>query len=230
MYYKLLKNVQNIRWNHKLYQENPENRQSGINSMRERLSWSEGRKRYISRRCIIIVTIHKSDDTTYTKNAQLGTNLVNCKKRSITLCTWTTSNYLQKLKNNWDIQSGYRNGIWHRKMGQASNKKRLTKPDGRNRTTKSKQDLNAQRNGNLEILGHFGSRHHQTSVNEKKIRGTRKLLETKLCSRNFIKRINTWVVPSLDIRHPFLSGPEKNLSKWTKEQKTYWPCFRHYIS
>ena len=45
------------------------------------------------------------------------------------------------------------------------------------------------------------------------LRRTRKLLETKLCCRNLIKRINTWAV--------FLvrcSGPEKNLSKWTKEQ------------
>ena len=34
-------------------------------------------------------------------------------------------------------------------------------------------------------------------------RRTRKLLETKLCCRNLIKGINTWALPSLDIRNPF---------------------------
>ena len=44
---------------------------------------------------------------------------------------------------------------------------------------------------------------------------TRKLLETKLSSRNLIKGL----FPSLDIRDPFSSGPETNLNKWTKEQE-----------
>ena len=51
------------------------------------------------------------------------------------------------------------------------------------------------------------------------LRRTRKLLETKLCSRNLTKGMNTWVVPSLDIRNNFWSGPENNLSKWTEEQE-----------
>ena len=37
---KLPQNVQNIRWSHKLYQENHENLQSGIDSRRKKLSWS----------------------------------------------------------------------------------------------------------------------------------------------------------------------------------------------
>ena len=44
------------------------------------------------------------------------------------------------------------------------------------------------------------------------LRRTRKLLETKLSSRNLIKGINTWVVPLVIYSGPFL--------KWTKEQKT----------
>ena len=44
----------------------------------------------------------------------------------------------------------------------------------------------------------------QVEMKEKKKkeyqRKTRKLLETKLCSRNLIKGINTCAVPSLDIR------------------------------
>ena len=47
-------------------------------------------------------------------------------------------------------------------------------------------------------------------------RRTRKLLKTKLSSRNLIKGIDTW---ALDIRDPFWSGPEMNLNKWTKEQE-----------
>ena len=47
----------------------------------------------------------------------------------------------------------------------------------------------------------------------------RKLLDTKLSSRNLIKGINTWAVPLIDIRDPFSSGPEMNLNKWTKEQE-----------
>ena len=49
------------------------------------------------------------------------------------------------------------------------------------------------------------------------LRRTRRLIETKLSSRHPFKGIYTWVVTSIDIRNPFWSGPEKNLSKWTKE-------------
>ena len=44
------------------------------------------------------------------------------------------------------------------------------------------------------------------------LRRTRKLLETKLNSRN--KGINTWVVPLVRYSGPFL---KMNLDKWTKE-------------
>ena len=39
---------------------------------------------------------------------------------------------------------------------------------------------------------------------------TRKLLETKLSSRNFIKKINTWAVPLVRYSGPFL--------KWTRDE------------
>ena len=42
------------------------------------------------------------------------------------------------------------------------------------------------------------------------LRRTRKLLETKLSSRNLIKRIKTWAVPLVKYSEPFL--------KWTKEK------------
>ena len=40
-------------------------------------------------------------------------------------------------------------------------------------------------------------------IQKEYLRRTRKLLETKLSSRNLIKGINTWAVPSLDIRACF---------------------------
>ena len=49
------------------------------------------------------------------------------------------------------------------------------------------------------------------TIRKEYLRRTRKLLETKLSSRNLIKGINTWTVP--------LSGPERNLNKWIKEQE-----------
>ena len=51
-------------------------------------------------------------------------------------------------------------------------------------------------------------------INKDYLRRTRKLLKTKLCCRNLIKGIDTWTVPL--VRY---SGPEKNLSKWNKEQE-----------
>ena len=59
---KLPQNVQNISWSYKLYRENHENLESGIKSRREKLSWSEDPKRYISKRCTITVTIYNCDD------------------------------------------------------------------------------------------------------------------------------------------------------------------------
>ena len=50
---------------------------------------------------------------------------------------------------------------------------------------------------NLQILGIIGSEHHQTSRDTRKkeyLGRKRKLLETKLYRRNFIKNIKTWAV------------------------------------
>ena len=47
---------------------------------------------------------------------------------------------------------------------------------------------------------------------------TRKVLETKLSCRNLIKGINNLAVALIRYSGPFLSGPEKNLNKWTNEQ------------
>ena len=47
-------------------------------------------------------------------------------------------------------------------------------------------------------------------IKKEYLRRTRKLLETKLSSRNLIKGINTWAVPLIRYSGPFL--------KWTREE------------
>ena len=56
----------------------------------------------------------------------------------------------------------------------------------------------------------------KSKIQKEYLRRTRKLNETKLSSRNFIKGINTWAVSSLDTRDPFSSWSGMNLDKWTK--------------
>ena len=59
----------------------------------------------------------------------------------------------------------------------------------------------------------------KNKIQKEYLRRTRKLLETKLNSRNLIKGIMLGLYPSLDTRDPFSSGPEINLDKWTKETR-----------
>ena len=47
-------------------------------------------------------------------------------------------------------------------------------------------------------------------IQKEYLRGTRKLLETKLFSRNLIKGINTWAVPLVRYSRPFI--------KWTRDK------------
>ena len=61
---KIPQNVQDIRRSHKLYWENYENLENGIDSRREKLSWNEDPERYIPERRAITTTICNSDDAT----------------------------------------------------------------------------------------------------------------------------------------------------------------------
>ena len=85
-------------------------------------------------------------------------------------------------------------------MCHANNEKWKKTNNGRNRTTKSGKNQNDQRKGNLQVIGNIGSGHYRTSGDERKIKKedltqARKQLETKLCKRNLIKWVNTWVGP-----------------------------------
>ena len=65
------------------------------------------------------------------------------------------------ITRSYNIKSRHRDGVWQRKICHASNEKRQTTPDGRNGTTKSRQDLIACRKGNIHILGHLRDWNHQ---------------------------------------------------------------------
>ena len=114
-----------------------------------------------------------------------------------------------------NIQSRYRNGIWQ-KNAHARNKKQQTTRDGKSQTTQSSLNQKAGRKGNQQILMEIGSWNHEISRNEWKkikkeyLRRIRKLLETKLYSRNLVKRISTWAVLLVRYSRPFL--------KWTREE------------
>ena len=76
-----------------------------------------------------------------------------------------------------------------------------------NGTTKPRKNKNTRRKGNVQILGNIESRQHQTSgekIKKESLQSTRKLLETKLYSRNLIKGINTWAVSLIKYSRPFL--------------------------
>ena len=51
------------------------------------------------------------------------------------------------------------------------------------------------------------------------LKRTRKLLGTKLYSRNFIKGINNWAVPLVRYSGPFLKWARDKLKQWTKEKE-----------
>ena len=92
------------------------------------------------------------------------------------------------------------------KMYHAHNEKWKKTNNGRNKTAKSKKNQNAWRKGNLQVIGNIGSEQAEMKEKKKKecLRRTRKLLETKLASRNLIKGINTCAVLLVRYSGPFL--------------------------
>ena len=56
-----------------------------------------------------------------------------------------------------NTQLGHRDGIWHRKMCHAHNEKQEMIHNGRKKTTKPRENQNARRKGNLQILEINGS-------------------------------------------------------------------------
>ena len=66
-------------------------------------------------------------------------------------------------------------------------------------------------------------------IRKENLRRIRKLLETKLYSRNLIKGINTWTVPLVRYSGPFLKRTREGFKQMDREQENWWPCIKHYI-
>ena len=101
------------------------------------------------------------------------------------------------------------------KMRSACHEKWQTTSNWRNRTTKSRQDPNVRRNETYKYLGILVADtikqvEMKNIIKKEYLRRTRKLLETKLNSRNLIKGINTWTVLLVRYSGPFL--------KWTRDE------------
>ena len=125
-----------------------------------KLSLSENPERYLLGRCTFTISICNSDNTTHLENAPRATNLLKGKKRLTTKCTWMTWSCLQKINkesetniSNKNMQSEYRNRIWHWKRNHVNNEKWKKIDYGRNNTAKSRKSQNARRKGRLQVLG-----------------------------------------------------------------------------
>ena len=144
----------------------------------------------------------------------------NRRKNLITKCTWMASNYLQKMKKktgnsdtrSLNMQSGLRNGIWHRKMCNVCNEKWQTTSNWLPNQDKSRTLAENETYKYLGILeaGTIKQFEMKDKILKEYLRRTRKLLETKLFSRNLIKGINTWAVTLVRYSGPFL--------KWIRDK------------
>ena len=114
-----------------------------------------------------------------------------------------------------NIQSGHRDGIWHRKMHQANNKSEKRHVTDWLELPNQDQIRTLGEKVTYKYLGILEVDTIKKAVmieriKKKYLRRTRKLLETKLYRRNLIKRINTKAIPFVRCSGPFL--------KWTWEE------------
>ena len=87
--------------------------------------------------------------------------------------------------NNKNIQSGYRNGIWHRKMCYAGHEKWKKRNYWRNRIAKSGENLNARRKGKLQVFGNIG---YERKDNKRVPQTNRKAFRDQVLRQKFHKR------------------------------------------
>ena len=108
-------------------------------------------------------------------------------------------------------------------MCHANNEKWKTTNDRRNRTTKSRKIRMPPKKEMYEYLGILEADtikkvEMKEKIKKEYIRRTRKLLKTKVYSRNLIKRINTWAVLLVRYSGPFLKSTREELRQM--EQRT----------
>ena len=88
----------------KLYRENHENLESGIDSRREKLSWNKDPKRYIPLRCSVTIIYYDYDDATqpHTHKCTTGYKLTKSQEKIIQLM-YMNDISLPKMKKNWKL-------------------------------------------------------------------------------------------------------------------------------
>ena len=141
---ELPQNVQNITWSHKLYRENYENLESGIDSSRKKLNCNKDPKRYFQGDALSpLLFINALMPLNHIlRKCTAGYKLSRSQEKINHLMYIDDIKLFAKNEKELEalIQSGHRNGIWHRKMCNACNEKWQTTCNWRNGTTKSKQD------------------------------------------------------------------------------------------
>ena len=212
---RLSQNVQNITWSHKLHQTDHENLESGADSRRKKHSWNKDPKMDFPRRCTIALTIHNSHDATepHTQkmHCRIQTQQIFLKnEKELETLIHAVRIYSQDIGMEFGIEKCamfvMKSGKRHMADGmELPNHDKIRTLEGIE-TNKYLGILEADTIKQVKM---------EDTIRNKYLRRTRKLLETKLSSRNLIKGINTWAVPL----GRYSSGPERNVNKWTEEQE-----------
>ena len=92
------KKVQNIRQSHKVNHGNHEKLDSGYDRKRKTLAEVKTLEINLPRRYAFTITIFYRDDAYLSYTNKITTNLLTRKKKSTSLCIWTTSNIFAKNK------------------------------------------------------------------------------------------------------------------------------------
>ena len=220
----LSQNVQNITWRHKLHRTDHEHLESGADSRRKKHTWNKDPKRHLPRRCTIIIFIiammplnrifrkctagYKLSRSLEKINHQMYMDEIKFfakNDKELETLIHAVRIYCQDIGMEFGIEKCamlvMKSGKRHMAHGiELPNHDRIRTLE-ENETYKYLGILKADTIKQLQMKDLIRKEYH---------RRTRKLLETKLSSRNLIKGINTWAVPLVIYTGPFL--------KWTQEE------------
>ena len=211
---RLSQNVPNIRRNHKVYREYHGKLEGATESRKKKLS-REGSSRkmcyhhyyLLSRWCLCV---------TYLGNALKDTNFLNRKKtqrpnehfakneKELETLIQVVRIYSDETGIEFDIEKC---AMLIMKSGKRQMMEGIELPNqGKIRTLREKEIYKYL--GKVDTIEQAGMK--EKKFKKEYLRRTKKLLKTKLHSRNLIKGINIWAVPLLRYSGPFL--------KWTREE------------
>ena len=240
----LSQNVQNITWSHKLHWKDHANLESGADSRRKKLSRSKDPKRnfpsdalspllfiiammpfnLILRKCIagyklswsqekINHLMYMDDIKPFAKNEKELETLIHAVRI-----------YSQDIRMEFGIEKCAM-------LVKKSGKRHMT--DGMKLPNHDKVRT-LRENETYKYLGILEAdtiKQMQMKDKSRKeyLRRTRKLLGTKLSSRNLIKGINTWAVPLVRYSGPFLKWTRDELQQTDQRTRKLMTCIGHYI-